>query len=74
VKNVSVYRNPVSRIYASSNYPGTVSYGGHTAPDRTVVKLAYAQFNQLTSVANLFANQIYRGNYIFDRRFHGFGN
>jgi len=39
-----------------------------------VVKLAYAQFNQLTSGANLFANQIYRGNSIFDPDLTGVGH
>lgn len=71
---VSVYRNPVSRVYAASNYAGTVAYSGVTAPDRTIVKMKYSQFNQLTAAVNPFAVQIYRGNSIFDPDQTGIGH
>lgn len=70
---MAIYKNPAQRVIARNVGPQYVAYSGLTAPDRTIVKMTYAQFNQLTSGVS-FASQIYRGNSIFDPDLTGVGH
>lgn len=67
-------RSPASAVIYRNIGPQYVAYSGMTAPDRTIVKMTYSTFINMSSGVASFVNQIFRGNSIFDPDLSGVGH